>query len=420
MTSLPSAGHDRVSARITACRACGAAELVPVLDLGDSPLADRLLTAEQLGVPEITVPLEFVFCPSCTLVQITETVAPEVLFCQDYPYYSSVSKSLLAHFAASAESIIESRGLGADSLVVEAASNDGYMLRSFAQAGIPVLGVDPADGPARVASESGIETLNTFFTLALARELREQGRRADAFLANNVLAHVADLGGFVDGVATILADDGVAVIEVPYLLDLVDHCEFDTIYHQHLCYFSVMALDRLFRAHSLYLNDVHRTAIHGGSLRLFVGKREDANASVGELLAMETERGMDQRAYYEDFSNRVRSLCNRVTETLRDLKAAGHRIMGYGAAAKACTLMHACGMGSDVLDSIADLSPVKQGKYMTGNHLPIVAPHRIVQDAPDYVMILAWNFADEIMRQLSAHERAGGKFIVPIPELRII
>ena len=231
--------HEVVTAphrRITECRSCGGANLEPFLDLGSTPLADRLLTEEQLAEPEPTAPLEVAFCADCTLVQILDTVDPEVLFCRDYPYFSSVSPSLLKHFGASAGRLIERLELGPDSLVIEAASNDGYMLKNFLDRGIPVLGVDPAEGPAASAQEKGVTTLNTFFTLELAKKLRAEGKQADLFLANNVLAHVADLGGFVDGFGLLLKDDGNAVIECPYLLDLIEHCEFDTIYHQHLCY----------------------------------------------------------------------------------------------------------------------------------------------------------------------------------------
>ncbi|MBL8058803.1 MAG: methyltransferase domain-containing protein, partial [Anaerolineales bacterium] len=275
------------------CRACGQTGLRPVLALGVTPLADALLTEAQLDQPEITAPLDLVFCPHCALVQITVSVDPAILFGRDYPYFSSVSKSLLAHFRESALHLQQTRALGPDSLVLEAASNDGYMLRNFVERGIPVLGIDPAGPPAQAAQQAGIPTLNTFFTLELARQLRAEGRQADIFLANNVLAHVPDLNGFVAGIRTVLKDDGLAVIECPYLVDLVDHCEFDTIYHQHLCYFSVTALDRLFRRHGLFLNDVKRTAIHGGSLRLFVAPREAPGEAVRALLAQEQALGVD-------------------------------------------------------------------------------------------------------------------------------
>jgi len=333
------------------CRSCGYGGLEPILSLGQTPLADALLTEEQLGLPERIVPLEWAFCPNCSLVQITEAVSPEILFGRDYPYFSSVSKTLLQHFRESAEELIESRKLNADSLVIEAASNDGYMLRNFVERGIPVLGIDPAEGPARVAQEAGIPTLCTFFGEDLAMRLREEeGMLADLFLANNVLAHVPDLNGFLEGIEIMLKDTGVAVIEVHYVADLVDHCEFDTIYHQHLCYFSVTALDRLFRRHSLFLNEVRRIPTYGGSLRLFVEHREAVGESVRLLLEEEANKGADQIEYYLDFADRVREIKRSLMDLLWDLKRKGKKIAAYGAAAKAATLLSYCGIDKKLVD----------------------------------------------------------------------
>ena len=256
--------------QIDVCRSCGSSHLEVVLDLGMSPLADRLLTADQLQLPEAKYPLRLVFCHDCSLVQIDHTVAPEELFCNDYPYFSSVSDALQVHTIANVQDVLTRRQLTPDSLVVELASNDGYLLKHYKRAGIKVQGIDPAEPPAKAAIASGVDTLIDFFTLGLAQKLAAQGMAADVLHANNVLAHVADTNGFVAGIACLLKPTGVAVLEFPYLLDLVDHCEFDTIYHQHLCYFSVTAVDKLFRRHGLFLNDVRRIPIHGGSLRLFV------------------------------------------------------------------------------------------------------------------------------------------------------
>lgn len=402
------------------CRSCGGTKFSSILDLGNAPLADGLVSENQLAETDITAPLELIYCHHCSLVQLSVSVDPTVLFQRDYPYFSSVNPALIKHFGESAQKIIEKRSLDGDALVIEAASNDGYMLQNFVAKGIPVLGIDPAGGPAAAAKEKGIETLNEFFSETLALKLKEAGKSADVFLANNVLAHVPDLLGFTAGIRHLLKPDGVAIIEVPYLRNLIEQGEFDTIYHQHLCYFSVIALQNLFNRQGLYLNDIQQLPIHGGSLRLFVDKRGDQQASVKKLIEEEMALGLNGFDYYQGFQDQVKQFKERFTALIAKLKSENATIAGYGAAAKATTLLSYCGLASDAFDYIVDLNENKHGKYMPGCRIPILPTSVLEQRKPDYLVILAWNFAKEIMAQQQAYTRNGGKFVVPIPEIKII
>jgi SAM-dependent methyltransferase len=392
-----------------------------VLDLGRVPLANRLLDAHQLDEPELTYPLELAFCPRCALLQITETVPPEILF-REYVYFSSISDTMLRHSERIAERLIAERQLGPGSLVVEAASNDGYLLQFFAQRGIPVLGIEPARNIAAVARDKGVPTIAEFFGAELAEQLRGQGTQAAVLLANNVLAHVADLNGFVRGIKTLLAPDGRAVIEVPYARDMIDHVEFDTIYHEHLCYFTLTALDDLFRRHALAIVDVERIPIHGGSLRLVAAHAGAAapGTTVGLMLAEEQAWGVGRAEFYLGFGRRVAALKQNLLDLLGGLKREGKRLAAYGASAKGSTLVNYFGIGPETLDFVVDRSPHKQGRFTPGNHLPILPPGQLLEIMPDYVLLLTWNFSTEILEQQREYCIRGGRFIVPIPQLQVV
>jgi SAM-dependent methyltransferase len=402
------------------CRSCGSTELSIFLSLGDLPLSDGFLEARQLVDNEPRYPLDVAFCATCSLVQILETVPPEELFGANYPYFSSFTDTLLRHSEANVKERIAERRLGSGSLVVELASNDGYLLQYYKANGVPVLGIDPAPGPVAAARAKGIDTLEAFFGAELANKLAAEGRRADVIHANNVLAHVADTNGFVAGIARLLKDDGVVVIECPYVKDLIEHGEFDTIYHEHLCYFSITALRALFSRHGLYITRVVPLAIHGGSLRVFVEKQNRPGQSVTDYIESEQRLGLDRLDYYADFSNRVTQIRTELSALLQSLKERKARIVGYGAAAKGTIMLNYVGIGQETLDFVADRNTHKQGRYIPGVRLPISSPERVLAEQPDYVLILPWNVKDEIMAQQAEYRRRGGKFIVPVPRPTII
>jgi SAM-dependent methyltransferase len=409
-----------------ACRLCDEIGLVPILNLGYTPLANALLTAEQVDQPEEKFPLELFLCPKCTLVQIAETVSPEKLF-REYFYLSSFSDTMLRHASSLASELIETRQLHAASLVVEVASNDGYLLQYYQKAGVPVLGIEPAENIARIArDERGVNTISEFFGADLAAKLAAAGRRADVIHAHNVLAHVADVNGFVVGLRELLKEDGVAVLEVPYVKDMIDNSEFDTIYHEHLCYFSLTALDKLFRCHALVIEDVKRLALHGGTLRIHA-RREDGRPSADSQGQSNVDRLLKEEAawvvdhnFYRQFAREVERLREELLALLKKLKAENRRIAVYGASAKGSTLMNYFGLGSEMLDFVVDRSTMKQGHFTPGTHLPILAPEKLVEERPDYVLLLTWNFADEILEQQAEYRLRGGRFIIPIPEVRIV
>lgn len=403
------------------CRACATGPLTRILDLGLQPLANNLLRPEDLGRPEPRFPLQLAVCPRCWLMQITELVPPVTLF-SEYLYFSSFSEAMLRHAREAAQRYMREFGLGPSSFVVEIASNDGYLLQNLVAAGVPCLGIEPAANIARVARQKGIETLEAFFGLKLAQQLAAEGRTADLVLGNNVFAHVPDTNDFVAGLAALLRPRGRIILEFPYGVDLLEHTEFDTIYHEHVFYFTLTPLIPLFRRQGLEIFHVERIPIHGGSLRLFAGRHGEhpVTGSVDRLLTEEQRRGVLSMEFYQGFAERVTRLKTELLSLLRDLKRRGHRLAAYGAAAKGSTLLNYYGIGPDLLDFVADRSPYKQGRLMPGVHLPIRPPETLLQERPDYTLLLAWNFADEILAQQAAYRRAGGRFILPIPEVRVI
>jgi SAM-dependent methyltransferase len=395
---------------------CGGRHLEVFLSLGELPLADALLREEDLDRPEPRYPLDVAFCPDCALVQVVEEVPPQQLFVDNYLYFSSYSDVLLEHAREHAERLVTERRLGPDNLVVEVGSNDGYFLRHVAAAGIRVLGIDPAPDQADAAEAAGIPTVREFFGEALARTLP----RADVVVANNVMAHTPDLNGFVAGLATLLADGGVATIENPSVEDLVIACEFDTVYHEHFSYFSTTSVATLIRRHGLSLNRVERfPELHGGTRRWWVSPVAAVEDSVGEELAREATAGVDRAEHYRLFGERVDRLRAGLLQLLRGLRADGARIAAYGAAAKGATLLNACQIGADLVEFVVDRNPHKQGRFMPGTHQPIRAPEALVEERPDYVLLLAWNFEREILAQQDRYRRGGGRFVVPVPEPRI-
>lgn len=408
------------SQTITACRACGSGDLVDVLDLGSTPLANALLARDQLGAAEARFPLKVVFCAHCGMVQITETVPPEILFA-DYPYFSSFSDAMVASAGELVGRLVASRGLGADALALEIASNDGYLLQHYLRHGVPVLGVEPAANVAAAAEARGVRTRVAFFGRELGAALAAEGVRADVIHANNVIAHIPDINGVFAGIKAVLKPGGVAVIEAPYVRELVERCAFDTVYHEHFFYHAATPFQRLMERHGLTLADVEAIPLHGGSLRYFVAHAGTAQApAVTALFAEEARIGLTGAAYYTRFAEQVAGLKQSLLALLARLKAEGASIAAYGASAKGATLLNTFGIGAETLDYVVDRSTVKQGRFTPGTHLEILGPEVLLERRPDYCLLLTWNFADEILAQQAEYRAAGGRFILPVPEPRIV
>ena len=404
------------------CRFCQTALRRTFVDLGMSPLCESFLTREQLNQMEPFFPLHAYVCDGCFLVQVEEYVGPERIF-SEYAYFSSYSRAWLAHAQAYTDMIVSRLGLDHTSQVIELGSNDGYLLQYFMARGIPVLGVEPAANVAAAAIAKGVPSTVRLFGLETAHELLAEGHHPELIVGNNVLAQVADINGFVAGMKKLLKPGGVITMEFPHLLRLMDENQFDTIYHEHFSYFSLMTTERIFAAHGLTLFDVEELWTHGGSLRIYARHQEDearpVGPRVGALLAREKAVGLDRPDRYTAFAEQVRETKRRLLEFLVSAKRQGRSIVGYGAPGKGNTLLNYCGIRTDFLDYTVDRNPYKHGRFTPGTHIPIHPPEKILETRPDYVLILPWNLKDEIMEQMSAVQTWGGQFVVPIPDVKV-
>ncbi|MFZ3182949.1 MAG: class I SAM-dependent methyltransferase [Pseudomonas sp.] len=403
------------------CRGCATPLSLPLIDLGTAPPSNAYLAAEQLNQAEQWVPLRVMVCQHCWLVQTEDYRAADSLFDADYAYFSSYSSSWLAHAERYVAQMVERFALDAQSLVVEIAANDGYLLQYVAQRGIPCLGVEPTASTARAAREKGIEIQELFFSVQAAESLVEQGRSADLLVANNVLAHVPDINDFLKGFACLLKPAGVATFEFPHLLRLMADNQFDTLYHEHYSYLSLTAVQTLCARNGLAIFDVEELPTHGGSLRVYVQRAagpQAVNASVAALLAHEERVGMRTAAYYATLAPAAEQIKHQLLRFLLQAKAEGKRVVGYGAAAKGNTLLNYAGVRADLLAWVADANPHKQGKYLPGSRIPVVTPQRIAEEKPDYVLVLPWNLLDEVTQQLAEVRSWGGQFVVAVPQLR--
>lgn len=405
------------------CRFCGSALSRTFCDLGMSPLSNAYVKTGALERMERFYPLHAYVCESCLLVQLQEFESPEAIF-SDYAYFSSYSESWLRHCQAYTGRMIERFRFGREHQVIEIASNDGYLLKYFKAAGVPVLGIEPAENVARVAQEHGVETLVKFFGAKTAGELAAGGIRADLLLGNNVLAHVPDLNDFVRGLKILLKPDGVITMEFPHLLRMIEENQFDTIYHEHFSYFSFLTVERVFARHGLSLFDAEVLPTHGGSIRIFGQHVESGKQAIGPRVTAMREKeaafGIGKLETYTGFAERVCETKRSLLDFLIGAKRAGKTVVGYGAPAKGNTLLNYCGIRADFLDYVVDLSPHKQGLFLPGTRIPVYSPDRIWQTTPDYILILPWNIKHEIMEQMSRARQWGAKFVIPIPRVEVI
>lgn len=405
------------------CRFCGVGLDKTFIDLGMSPLCETYPNSADFNRGEMYYPLHVYVCEKCWLVQLEEYESPESIF-SDYAYFASYSDSWLKHCDKYCGEMKERFGLNEDSFVAEVASNDGYLLQYFVRLGIPVLGIEPAANVAKAAVEKGVPTLVRFFGTQVAKELAAEGRKADLVAGNNVLAQVPDLNDFVEGLKVLLKPDGVLTLEFPHLLRLIEHNEFDTIYHEHFSYFSLLSTIEILKAHGLRVFDVEELKSHGGSLRIFACRAESdartVTSNVEKVVADEIAAKLDRIGGYEDFARQVKETKLELVEFLLKAAREGKNVAGYGAPGKSATLLHYCGIGKDLIEYTVDRSLYKQGRNLPGSHIPIYHPDRIRETRPDYVVILPWNLKNEIMQQLDYIREWGGKFVVPIPRVQVL
>lgn len=402
------------------CLICHNKDLLIFLKLGPTPAPNAFLAAEQINAAEKYYPLDVCFCPECGMVQLAHIVNAEVMF-KDYVYIPSTSKTTDDHFSGLAQYAIQKAPLGATDLVVDVGSNDGFLLKKFLKSGIKVLGIDPAENLAKIATAEGIETINTYFTQASAEKIAREKGKAKVILGTNVFAHVPDPHDFLEGAKTLLANDGLLIVEFPYLVDLMDKVEFDTIYQEHLSYFGLSPIAKLVQQHNMGLVDATRFPVHGGSLRVTISRKPaPIGAGAQALLDMESSRGFLKPETYQLFSQKVEKIRHDLTHLLWELKSQGKRIVGYGAPAKGNVMLNYCRIGSETLDYIVDSISYKQGKYTPGTHIPIYPESKLQEDRPDYALLLAWNFADEIIKKQDGFKKAGGQFILSVPEVKIL
>ncbi|MBV9142461.1 MAG: class I SAM-dependent methyltransferase [Pseudonocardiales bacterium] len=404
--------------RVEACRSCGDRRLTEILSLGWMPVANALVPFEDADRPDPVFPLGIQLCPRCALVQIIHELPAEAIFGDDYPYFSSYSDSFVRHAASHAQDLLRRRALRDDAFVVEVGSNDGYLLRPLAEAGVPVLGIDPAPGPVQAAVTAGVPSLQAFFGHEVACRVRAECGPADVVIANNVMAHVPDVNNVVAGIAELLAPDGVVTVENPWIKDLVERLEFDTIYHEHYCYLSCLAVSTLFERHGLYLNDVeYFPDLHGGSLRWWFSRSLAATDAVARALDIEHRLGVGTPDFYAGFADEVEQIGAALVDLLCALRASGRRVAGYGGAAKATTLMNAAGIDNSLVEFVVDRNAAKWGRLIPGCRVPVRPPEALLEEQPDYTLLLVWNIAREVLGQQGEYQRRGGRFIVPVGEM---